>query len=123
MQALKPYYRKRSMVARAGVMLVPWKDGATDIHADRIRNIEYSTPDDFHVKIVLDTQPEGKDLYKFNKENYPYDIKAMIRDMYRRALNGEDVDFKDYLPTGHPTLKQHPDYKAPPPPPPPRPKR
>ena len=113
---LRPHYRKASMPThRAGIMGLPWKDGMLEIHADKISGIEYRTPadgeeDGFHVKIKLDVKAE-ENHHRFNLPEYSYDIKNMVRDMYRRALNGEDVDFREYLPDGHPTLRQHPEYK------------
>lgn len=73
-------------------MTLPWNQGAIDIHAGRILCIKYNQ-DGMVVKIEF-----GNDDYR----GWPGDMgvkefPAIVRDMYARALKGENVHFSEYV--------------------------
>ncbi len=74
-------------------MTLPWRKGTIDIAANKIISIKYNQADDSFAYLNL----VGGEERNFNGNHGLRDIVTTIKDMYRRAMQGEHVDYRDYI--------------------------
>ncbi len=116
MQPLNKTFTSRNK-NRIGLITLPYcgnmksLERVTQFCADDILKIEYNTPimqrseDRKYIEIPtyarITTKTKG-DTYCFFKSEWPEGTDKAISLMYSRAMDGHDVDFRDYLLTAAP---------------------
>ena len=99
----KPTANFNTQAAGHALMTLPWNQGIIDIPIIHILDIMYNSSregDSYIVKINI----TPKDDYRKYSGHYRFeDFSIVVYDMYRRALQGDNADFRDYNNDG--TLK------------------
>lgn len=77
---------------RPGVMTLPWNKGAIDIYAGQILCIKYNEAD-----MVVKIEFGNEDYRGWTGDMGVKEFPAIVRDMYARAMKGENVHFAEYV--------------------------